>query len=196
MNISVIIAHPNPKSFNHAIARTVCKTLDRLGHEVWYHDLYQENFPAVLTGPELVTDTPDDALTKRHQREITEADGIVIVHPNWWGQPPALLKGWVDRVLRENVAYAFGSDDSGGGVPKGLLKAKAAVVFNTSNTPMDREQTVFGNPLETLWRNCVFHFCGVDNFSRRMFCVVADSTEDERKAWLKQAEELAAEVFG
>ena len=56
---------------------------------------------------ELVSDVPADDLTALHQREIKEADGIVVVHPNWWGQPPAILKGWVDRVLRE--AWPTGS---------------------------------------------------------------------------------------
>jgi len=44
---------------------------------------------------------------KQHCEEIALVDGIVIVHPNWWGQPPAILKGWVDRVIRPGVAYEF-----------------------------------------------------------------------------------------
>jgi len=44
---------------------------------------------------------------QRHCAEIRQADGLVIVHPNWWGEPPAMLKGWVDRVLRAGVAYDF-----------------------------------------------------------------------------------------
>jgi NAD(P)H dehydrogenase (quinone) len=51
-----------------------------------------------------------------HCREIADVDGI-IVHPNWWGQPPAILKGWVDRVLRPGVAYRFLEGDAGEGVP-------------------------------------------------------------------------------
>ena len=46
-----------------------------------------------------------DELLAAHQREIREADGIIVIHPNWWGQPPAIMKGWVDRVLRVGVAY-------------------------------------------------------------------------------------------
>lgn len=55
------------------------------------------------------------------------------------GQPPAILKGWVDRVIRAGVAYEFAEGDSGEGVPIGLLKAKSALVFNTSNTLEERE---------------------------------------------------------
>ena len=90
----------------------------------------------------------------RHCSEIASADGIIIVHPNWWGQPPAILKGWVDRVSRPGVAYRFLEGDGGEGVPVGLLKAETAIIFNTSNTPEEREATVFGDPLDNLWKAC------------------------------------------
>ena len=57
------------------------------------------------------------------------------------GQPPAILKGWIDdRVLRPGIAYEFIEEDSGEGVPNGLLKAKSALVFSTSNTESHREK--------------------------------------------------------
>ncbi len=134
--LSVILAHPRHGSFNHAIAATAVQTLEAQGHEVWFHDLYQENFDPVLLAPELEREAVLPPDLAQHCREIAQAQGIVIVHPNWWGQPPAILKGWVDRVLRPEVAYRFREGDAGDGVPVGLLKAKAAVVFTTSNTPV------------------------------------------------------------
>ena len=78
--------------------------------------------------------------------------------------PPAILKGWIDRVLRMEIAYRFVANDKGEGVPVGLLKARAAIVFNTANTPEDRERETFGDPLESLWKKCVFDLCGVKEF--------------------------------
>ena len=195
MKISVILAHPYDGSFNAAVAETVVNALQRKGHEVWFHHLYREQFNPIMPARELASDATDDALVRLHQEEIRQTDGIVIVHPNWWGQPPAILTGWVDRVLRENVAYAFLEGDNGGGLPLGLLKAKAALVFNTSNTPPERENEVFGDPLQRLWRDCIFAFCGVNVFDRLMFRVIADSSEAERKAWLQQAEALVEQYF-
>ena len=195
MKISVILAHPYDGSFNAAVAETVVNALQRKGHEVWFHHLYREQFNPIMPAQELASDATDDALVRLHQEEIRQTDGIVIVHPNWWGQPPAILTGWVDRVLRENVAYAFSEGDNGGGLPLGLLKAKAALVFNTSNTPPERENEVFGDPLQRLWRDCIFAFCGVNVFDRLMFRVIADSSEAERKAWLQQAEALVEQYF-
>jgi len=184
MQISVILAHPDTKSFNHAIARTAVEAIKTNGHKVFFHDLYQEKFDPLLHIEEIVQDAKLPAKIKKHCKEIAEADGIIIVHPNWWGQPPAILKGWVDRVIRPDVAYEFLEGDSGEGVPKGLLKAKAALVYNTSNTQTQREKDVFGDPLETIWKNCIFSLCGVTNFHRRMFNVIVTSREEQRKNWL------------
>jgi len=89
--------------------------------------------------------------------------------------PPAILKGWIDRVLRPEVAYRSSKGDQGEGVPVGLLKAKAAIVFNTTNTPDERERKIFGDPLEALWKKCVFDLCGVRKVHRRTFAVVVTS---------------------
>jgi NAD(P)H dehydrogenase (quinone) len=184
MKVSLILAHPNKKSFNHAIAHVALKQLKDNGHKVFFHDLYEENFDPILVHGEIFEEASLPQEIAKHCREISGAEGIVIVHPNWWGQPPAILKGWVDRVIRPGTAYEFLEGDSGEGVPKGLLTAKAAIVFNTSNTETKREKEVFGDPLENIWRNCIFGLCGITNFHRRTFKTVVTSTELQRKKWL------------
>lgn len=195
MKISVILAHPYENSFNHALYVTVLKTLKSNGHEVRAHDLYLEEFKPLIKGKELVNGETSDPLVIQHRKEIKEAEGIIIIHPNWWGQPPAILKGWTDRVLRSGVAYEFDDDDDGSGVPRGLLKAKSALVFNTSNTPEKREMGIFGDPLERIWKDCVFDFCGITQFYRKMFRVVASSTFEERKNWLDEVKIILNEYF-
>ena len=143
MNISIILAHPHPESLNHAIASAAAETLRRNGHKVILHNLCQEQFPPLLSAVELRKDAKLDPVVAQHCKEIAIADGIIITHPNWWGMPPAILKGWIDRVLRMEVAYRFIAGDKGEGVPVGLLKAKAAIIFNTANTPDEREREVF-----------------------------------------------------
>jgi NAD(P)H dehydrogenase (quinone) len=173
----------------------VYNALQSDGHHVTLHDLYAEAFDPLLTVQEIPEGSKIPAVIQRHCEELQSAEGIVIVHPNWWGQPPAILKGWVDRVFRPTVAYWFEEGDGGEGVPIGLLKAKAAVVLNTSNTPDERERRVFGDPLDALWRRCIFDLCGVRRFHRRMFNVVVTSTPQQRAAWLEEAKELCRGVF-
>lgn len=195
MKVSVILGHPRKGSFNHAIAEMAVKTLRDNGHEVFFHDLYEEGFDPLVTFEEIPKGAPMDPVIQKHCDQISLADGIIIVHPNWWGQPPAVLKGWVDRVIRPGVAYEFLEGDGGEGVPAGLLKAKAAVVFNTSNTPRERELAVFGDPLEAIWKNCIFGLCGVAGFHRTMYGVIVTSTEAERKAWLEDVRQTVNSCF-
>ncbi len=195
MKILVILGHPSKDSFNHAIAQTTVQTLQSSGHEVIFHDLHDEGFDPILTGAEMPKDAELDPVIEQHCRELTEADGIVVVHPNWWGAPPAIIKGWIDRVIRPGAAYEFVGEDGGEGVPVGLLKAKAALVFNTSNTAPEREQKVFGDPLETIWKNCIFGLCGVTRFFRKSFTIVITSTDEERRRWLDEVKRTVEKYF-
>jgi NAD(P)H dehydrogenase (quinone) len=195
MQISVILAHPDKNSFNHAIAHAAAQQLQHDGHAVCMHDLYAEAFDPILPLEEIPRNAVLPEFVKAHCREISEADGIIIVHPNWWGQPPAILKGWVDRVLRPGVAYEFIEGDSGGGVPQKLLKIRAALVFNTSNTPDSREQESFGDPLEQMWKDCVFGLCCKGRFVRETFSVVVTSTAQQRGAWLEHVRVMTSDVF-
>ncbi len=195
MKILVILGHPKKGSFNHAIAETAVQTLKCCGHEVIFHDLYEERFDPVATYEEIPKEACLNPVMDKHCEEVAVADGIIIVHPNWWGQPPAILKGWVDRVIRPGVAYEFKEGDSGEGIPIGLLKAKVALVFNTSNTPDEREHDIFGDLLETIWKNCIFKLCGIERFYRKMFGVVVTSTAEERKQWLEEVKEIVGQYF-
>jgi NAD(P)H dehydrogenase (quinone) len=195
MNVSVILAHPNSESLNHAIARTAESRLKQNGHSVSFHDLYAERFDPLLPSEEIPNSASLPDQIDSHCQEIASADGIIIVHPNWWGAPPAILKGWVDRVLRPGVAYKFLEGDQGEGTPVGLLKAHSAVVFNTANTGSRREREVFGDPLQLIWKNCIFDLCGVRNFHREMFTIVVTSSPEKRQEWLERVDLVVNKHF-
>jgi NAD(P)H dehydrogenase (quinone) len=195
MKILVILAHPDRSSFNHAIAKAAIQVLENNGHEVISHDLYREHFNPIMPKSEILKKAIITHDIKSYCMELADADGIIIVHPNWWGQPPAILKGYIDRVFRPGVAYEFAEGDSGEGVPVGLLKARAGLVFNTSNTRLERELEVFGDPLQALWKQCIFDLCGVQTFYRRMFSVVVTSTPEEREAWLEEVRQTVSSYF-
>jgi NAD(P)H dehydrogenase (quinone) len=195
MKISVILAHPDKKSFNYAIAEAAAAALKNEGHEVAYHDLYEEKFPPVIPAKEIPRNVKLPKIIKKHCQEIAEAEGIIIVHPNWWGQPPAMLKGWIDRILRPGVAYTFAEGDSGEGDLIGLLKADTLLVFNTGNTQPEREATVYGDPLELLWKNNIIVSCGVKNYYRKWFGVIITSTLEQRQSWLNEVKSITKEHF-
>ncbi len=195
MNISVILAHPNQKSFNHAIANTAVEVLVRNGHSVFFHDLYAEQFDPLLPFEEFEKDACIPSELQVYCDEIASSDGIIIVHPDWWGQPPAIMKGWIDRVIRPGIAYEFKEEENGEGLPIGLLQAQAAIVFNTANTPEEREIKVFGDPLEILWKTCIFDSCGVHVCYRKMFRIIVTSTAEQRRKWLEEVRSVVQKYF-
>ncbi|MGL5273565.1 MAG: NAD(P)H-dependent oxidoreductase [Phocaeicola sp.] len=190
MNSLIILAHPAKDSFNHAIADACIETLKLLNHNVIYHDLYEEHFDPILDASEISEKNNVKEDIKQYCEELINADNIIFIHPNWWGQPPAILKGWIDRVVRSGLAYKFLEGDNGEGIPIGLLKCKKAFVFNTSNTNIEREKSVFGDPLERIWKDCILKYCGIEDVKRRMFETIAVSSENQRKIWLSVVEEI------
>ena len=195
MKASVLLAHPYEKSLNHAIYRIVCSKLKELGVETFAHDLYAERFNPVMTRRELGTDQSEDPLVNKYADELLASEFLFFIHPNWWGQPPAIMKGYVDRVFRPPHAYDFPPGDTGGGLPIAKLKGKTGIVFNTSNTEEGREEREFGDPLEDIWRRCIFGFCGIDRCYRKMFRVVADSDLSMRKRWTEEAADITERVI-
>ncbi|MFB6893473.1 NAD(P)H-dependent oxidoreductase [Kitasatospora sp. NPDC056327] len=195
--VGVYLAHPKPGSFNHALFGAVLEELRERGCEVAAHDLCAEGFPPLLTAAETETvadggESPD-ALLALHRAEVAALDALVLIHPNWWGMPPAVLTGWVQRVLVPGVAYKLGTAD---GEPVGLLRAGRALVLNTSDTPEAREREEFGDPLERIWAACVLPYVGVTDVRRRVFRTVTDSSAAERALWLRRAREDAAALIG
>lgn len=191
MNVLIILGNPNSTSFNHAVAE-VCKTqITENGHAVFFHDLYKEQFDAVLDSLNVSNDND----IKLHCSHLVNCDGIIIIHPNWWGQPPAIVKGWLDRVFLPEVAYTFEKNSDDKYISKGLLKAQFAIVINTSNTPNELEEELFKDPLETIWKNRVFKFCGVSNFIRINFRVMKESDFNQRTIWLSEIRQLIDKLF-
>jgi NAD(P)H dehydrogenase (quinone) len=195
MSILVILAHPKPDSFNHAIANAVCDSLRAAGKEVILHDLHAEGFDPVYTSNELARDAKLPPFLEQASTEVLHAEGIVVVHPNYWSTPPAILKGWLDRVLRPGVAYRFQTGPDGKGYVHSLIAAKAGLVVTTANTPDEVDHAVYGNPLENFWKVCVFGFFGISRFRRCSFSPVIISSPEQRAAWLQEACAAAQELF-
>ncbi|MEU0086771.1 NAD(P)H-dependent oxidoreductase [Streptomyces sp. NPDC006274] len=196
MRIGVYVAHPRHGSFNHALFDAVVDELRQRGCEVHAHDLCAEGFSPVLTAGETETvqaaERSEDAQLALHRDEVATLDAVVFVHPNWWGMPPAVLTGWMQRVLVPGVAYKLGTAE---GEPVGLLRAGRALVLNTSDTPAEREQGEFGDPLQRIWAACVLPYVGVADVRRIVFRTVGDSTDEQRADWLRQAREQAAALL-
>ncbi|MDO5554738.1 MAG: NAD(P)H-dependent oxidoreductase [Planctomycetia bacterium] len=192
MKVLTVIAHPNTdKSFNHAIAQAAIETLKANGHEVVVRDLYADGFDPVLPlGEEKLPAEDLPQVIQDDMALVRQADAILFVHPNWWSAPPAILKGWIDRVLRAGFAYRFSPE---GAIP--MLGDKSAFIFTTSNTPGEVEDKVYHNPIANFWKTIVFGLCGSRTCCYRNFDSVIMSTPEQRAGWLQEVRDTIARHF-
>jgi NAD(P)H dehydrogenase (quinone) len=187
-----VVAHPDPTSLTHAFAHAVADASAEAGLNTTLFDLHAEGFDPVLTRAEARGAASEDPHIQHHIRALKRASFLAVVHPICWGAPPAMMKGWMDRVFAPGAAYAFAKGVDAGDTPLGLLGVKSALVINTSNTPEQREVDVFGDPVARIWRDCLLGYCGVARTDRRVFGVVATSTAEGRATWIAEARALAA----
>jgi NAD(P)H dehydrogenase (quinone) len=191
MKTLIIVAHPNPQSFNkNGILKTVVEELTTKKHEIVVRDLYEINFNPLLSGSDFAEfqqgKTPADIKTE--QDHILWADNIVMIYPVWWIGRPAIMQGYFDRVLAFN--FAFTVDQNGA---RGLLKNQKALVINTAGSPdfvydaWPDSKNLISRPIA----EGVLGYCGIADVKQKTFFGVAISTDEQRVAML---EEVKAEL--
>lgn len=187
-SLVAVLAHPRADSFCAALFEAVVASAESAGAEVVRHDLYRDAFDPVLSAQESLAlggsaGDGSDPLVARYQADLLAADRLVVVHPNWWGKPPAILAGWLDRVLAPDVAYKL--DGGPAGVPTAQLDL-AALVVTTGDTDHAREASEFGDPLAAIWERCVLPYVGVRQWARVHVSPVNAMTSAERTAALQE----------
>ena len=104
----IIYAHPYDGSFNHAVLETATSALDKAGRSYDVVDLYADGFDPRMPAEELALFTEGgtlDPLVSHYQKLIEGASRIVVIAPIWWSELPAIIKGFVDKVMKQNWAY-------------------------------------------------------------------------------------------
>lgn len=157
MNILIVKAHPSPLGHVHRIAETYAKAKKKNNNAVKIVNLYApenkeeflrfDNIREMKTLPEQI----------QFEKDITWADEIVLVHPVWWGMPPAIMMNWVDLTFWAHFAYQFLPDGS----MQPLLTGKTAKVFATAGGPSWLYHLPI-LPLRQFWYLTLFRSVGID----------------------------------
>lgn len=184
MKILIVFTHPNPKSFTHAIVDKLEKISANKSYEVKTLDLYKEDFDPVLRAEDFKK-TSEQVLA--FQSYITWADCLVFVYPIWWGQMPALLKGFLDKTLSFGFAFNAGED----GTSYGMFSNK--VVYSVVNFGMDKlsqEEAGISDAVKKLHLLNNFTFCGIaeENCKIKYFYSVPKIQEEDRSIYLDELE--------
>lgn len=192
MKCLVIYSHPNEKSFNFAVKEEVIKQLKENKHDVEVRDLYAINFNPVLSLKDFSTlgegKIPEDI--KKEQDFITWADAIIVVHPTWWNSFPAMLKGYMDKVLLPGFAYKYGDS---GVIP--LLEGKKGLIFRTlgSDEKLNIED---GRKIayKTTSDYGTLGFCGINILNIENFWSTPFVDDAKRKEYLSKIKEIIKKI--
>ena len=160
MECLVVIAHPLPESLTHALAARAIDALRSAGHSVRVLDLYRAGFDPSLTAkerasyyePTFHTDAGADTL-----RALTAVEGLVLCFPTWWFGPPAMLKGWFDRVWAPGTAYDHAADL--GAIRPRLKQLRHALAITTLGSPWWVDRLVMRQPVRRMLGIALLRTC-------------------------------------
>ncbi len=195
MKHAVIVAHPARKSLNASIAQAYRTAAEKLGHSVDVRDLYAMRFDPCLKAAEIPGPKApvfrDDVL--RERARLADVDVFVFVYPLWFNAPPAILKGYVDRIFGMGFGFQPGR---GGNDP--ALTGRRLISFTTSGAP-DRwvRDTGAMTALTQLFDNHLAGTCGLTVVDHLHFGgVVSDMTEESAADVFARVRVAAAQHFG
>ena len=183
--VFMVYSHYDDKSFNAAIKDTFIKTANEKGHNVDCVDLYKEKFDPVFSGQE-----PDDIVLD-HRKRIEQADVIALVGPIWNFRMPAIMEGWIDKVLAPPWAFKFKKIIGIYGYPMGNLNGKKAIVFCTYGSPQFAIRTFFLNMPTKRLRRGVFNICGIKDVTYKRYFAVPFVGDNKREKYLKDVKKTA-----
>jgi NAD(P)H dehydrogenase (quinone) len=191
---AVIVGHPNPDSFIQSVAETYCDALRKQGHHPIMRDLYKLGFDPCLKAGEIPRRGFAPADDVKAERElIGEAEVFVFIYPLWFNAPPAIIKGYVDRVF--TMGFGYGPIAGGGNQP--LLGGKRMLSFTSSGAPTAWFQQEGGlNALETLFDQHLAHVCGLSVVDHVHFGgITADLPESYVQNHLQRVRDTAERLF-
>ena len=191
MKSLIIYAHPNAASFNHAIMETISEELKGSNKDFNVRDLYKIGFNPILSAEDLVAiqngTVPDDIKTE--QNYIRSADTLIFIFPIWWSSMPAMLKGYIDRVLSLKFAYDITAD----GVV-GLLKGKKTFIVSTTGASKeDYEKMGAFKMMNMSMDMAIFQFSGMKVIGHKYFSSVPNVSDQDRKQMLEELRLLVRE---
>ncbi len=184
--ILIINGHPDPKSFNYAIAAAYKKGAIAAGAMVEIINIGELQFnPNLQYGYRKRTELEPDLL--QAQEKITWANHLVWIYPVWWGSVPAIMKGFIDRIFLPG--FAFKKREGSVWWDK-LLKGKSARIISTLDQPAWYYWLVYRQPSTNAMKKLTMQFTGISRVKTTTIGPVRLSKERHRLNWLAKIEQL------
>ncbi|MBK9014351.1 MAG: NAD(P)H-dependent oxidoreductase [Saprospiraceae bacterium] len=181
MNVLIILGHPRKDSFCGAIADAYRKGAEAAGAMVRLTALADLQFNSNVIVPE-PQDQPDEPDIVQARKDIQWADHLVFIYPVWWGMMPALLKGFLDRVLVPGFAFYEIAENN----YKKLLTGKTAQLILAMDTPTWIYKLFIHAPSTHAMKIATLQFCGISPVRTTHFSPVKHVSDAQRSQWLQQ----------
>ncbi len=180
-------AHPNPESFNHALADAWRAGAEAAGLTVETIDVDSLDFDLRLHGPDFGAQPLEPAILDV-QRAVAEASHLVVASPVWWGSVPASLKALVDRTFLPGWAYRTGE----GAFPARGLTGRSARILLTMDAPGWYDRLVYGRSAARQLRDAWLKFVGMSPVEVTRFASIEKTSAEDRARMLAKAERIGA----
>lgn len=193
MRTLIVYNHPYDGSFCHSILDTVKKGILESGNEVDIINLDSDGFNPVMSGEDLLAFRNHKVVDKQaidYIKRLKQADHLVIIFPIWWELMPAMMKGFIDKVIFPGSIYSY--TKSGYGMKTMLNNLKSTTVITTMNTPKLVYKFVYGNAIKKALVKGTFKKIGFKNVKWISFNMVKSSSDKKRKKWLNNIEKKFA----
>ena len=189
--ILIIVGHPDPDPSRlcRALADAYREGAERAGHTVRRIDIATLEFPLLRTMEEFEHGAVPEVL-KPSTEAIVWSEHIVLVFPLWLGTMPAMLKAFLEQVLRPGTAFAY--PDKAGGIAHSLLGGRSARLVVTMGMPRMVYRLWFRNHGLAGMRRNILNFVGIAPVRETLFGMVAGGNDAKRKGWLEQMRRLGA----
>lgn len=147
MKLLIVYCHPCPESFCAAVRDAALAALAKAGHETRLIDLHASRFDPVM-GPDerrgYHTAGDNEAPVAEHLAHLRWAEGVLFVYPTWWYGPPAMLKGWLDRVWVPHATFVM--PEPGKPIGRVLVNIRLLGAITTLGSPWWWWRFVMGEP--------------------------------------------------
>jgi len=194
MRVLIVCAHPRGDSYTHAVTEAARHGSERAGHEVTVLDLYALGLAPAMSRDELAAyqagTAPIDPVARDHAALVKSHDVLVFIYPTWWSGLPAILKGWLERVMVQGVAFRL--DD--GKISPALQHVRRIVGISTYGAPWSYVKLLQDGGRRTLTR-ALRMSCGRHTATTWIGFYSIDTAGDaERAAFLDRVEHTLAHL--
>jgi len=194
MKVAIVFNHPYEGSYCNAILESVKSGLQKANHEIDIIHLDKEGFNPVMTAQDLKAfrdKEPVDTKVIEYKNRLEHADHLVFIFPIWWELMPALMKGFIDKVIFPGVAYDYVNGSNTRMKPL-MTNIKGVTVITTMNTPRVLYRLIFGNAVHKALMRGTFWKLGYKNRKWISYNMVKQVSDEKRKSWLGKLENTFA----